>query len=161
MEGTPAGRWTAKARSRRNRLWMIVSLVVLVGIAASLYAAMRQIAAQRAREHKQSFYQYVVTHHIGSLQEIDDGTGFDPVSYLLTINHPLPADQAFAFATNLMKRYVLFDHGQLLSIVYKDPQSGRQRPLADVHYDDDAHVLSVTVTDASGNARHYVRHVDW
>ncbi|MCL6547628.1 MAG: hypothetical protein K6T30_01815 [Alicyclobacillus sp.] len=152
---------SATRRVRRTRVWMVVILLILAGVSSSLYIAMRQIAAERERQHKQSFYQYVVTHHIGSLQEIDDGTGFDPVSYLLTLDHPVPPGRIAAFATHLMKLYVTFDHGQILSIVYKDPHSGRQRPLADVHYDDDAHVLTVTVTDASGNAQRYLRHVDW
>ncbi|MCL6444074.1 MAG: hypothetical protein K6T83_11565 [Alicyclobacillus sp.] len=140
----------------------IVIVMLLIGLAIlGLYAAMKQIAAARKAAHKVSFYQYVTLHHIGTLTNIDDGTGFDPNSYVLTLSSQIPAASEQEYVTSLMKRYVEYDNGQLLTIVYQDPRTHAQHPVATVHYDDDEHVLTVALTMATGKTERIVKHVDW
>ncbi|GGJ01436.1 hypothetical protein GCM10010885_08310 [Alicyclobacillus cellulosilyticus] len=146
-------------RTRRSRVWLVVWLTGILAIPLSLYEAVGLIEAERAKAHKQSFYQYVVEHRIGTLTEIDDGTGLSPVSYVLSVAHPPPPADWEAFAVRMMRLYATFDHGQLLTIVTSDPRTGRQRTIADAAYDARRGQMSVTVYLPDGRVQHAVLHI--
>jgi len=152
---------THNARIKRNRIYMIVVFIAIVVVTSTLFFAIRVIGAQRAVAHKHSFYQYIVTHHIGTLQEIDDGTGLDPLSYVLTLNHPVPEHQLQSYATDLMHKYVLYDSGSTLTIEYKALGQTKPTQLAQANFDDDAGALILTLHPQSNNSRQIVQHVNW
>lgn len=150
------------ARRQRFNRWMMVMFMALVACGlGALYLTMHRIAAQRAQAHAHTFDEYVITHHVGELTTIDDGTGIDPASYVLTLDHPVPVQRAAAFTTTLMKLYVTYDRGQILTLVYLDPKTGKRHPIAEAEYNDDHKTLSVTVSTSDGVGTRITRHVDW
>ncbi|MCL6515926.1 hypothetical protein [Alicyclobacillus sp.] len=152
---------TEARRRRRSQVYLILSITVLAAMLLGLYLYMRQVAAARAAEHKHSFYEYVISHHIGQLTDIDTGTGIEPMAYVLTLNHPLPADQRVSFAIEMAHLYAQYDHGTSLTIVYNDPATKRQQTLAETQYDPGARVLTVVWSDGEGQMRSQKQSVDW
>jgi len=148
-------------KKSKNRLLMIFILVIILILCGSLYYEIGVIAKRRRLEHKHVFYQYVVTHHVGQLTEIDGGTGLDPLSYLLTIDYRVPDKQLPTFTTDLMKKYVTEDSGETLSIIYKDPQTGARTPIADVHFDDSSGTVSETFHYQTGQTKQITEKVGW
>jgi hypothetical protein len=158
---TVADATTAAARRRRNQRWMIAVVLIILAVSSLLYVYMKQVAAARAKEHKHSFYEYVLTNHIGTLTEIDTGTGLDPMSYIVTLHHSIADSAKAAFAEDLMKHYVQYDHGSVLSIVYLDPKTNRRQPLAECRYDRLQGTVTITVTFDSGQTQVVRRQVNW
>lgn len=141
------------SRVIRNRAYMAITFLVVVGLFTWLLVEMNIIAGERAKAHKHSFYEYVVTHHIGKLEEIDDGTGLDPISYVLTLDHNIPDDKLQSYVYNLIQRYVAFDHGETLTIMVKTASLGHPTQIAQAHYDDDEDVLTLHLTPLDGHWR--------
>jgi hypothetical protein len=148
-------------RVRRNRLYMLVALICILAITGLLYLFMKDIAAKRAAQHKQSFMSYVTENHLGTLVEIDSGTGLDPMSYVLEIDHPVPDTEKASFALDLMHRYAEYDHGTLLSISYVQPGTSKHTPIAEVHYNPVNHAVVATVHLDSGETQTVTKKVDW
>jgi hypothetical protein len=71
---------TQTRRIGRTQFYMIIVLAVILTTIAWLYIRMQTISTERAAQHKHSFYEYVVSRHIGRLKTIDTGTGLDPTS---------------------------------------------------------------------------------
>lgn len=151
----------SRQRATQTKLYMLIVFTAIVCAIGGLYLYMEKVAKQRAAENKHSFYQYVVTHHIGQLQDIDDGTGFNPEAYTLVLNHRVPDAKEQEYVTGLMKLYVEYDHGQTMTIVYHDPRTHALRPIADLSFDDDHGVLSETLTLHSGGLKKMQQHVNW
>jgi DNA-binding transcriptional regulator YbjK len=150
-----------KRRKARSQVYLAIAIAVLALMMLGLYAYMRQVAAARAAAHKHSFYEYVVTHHIGQLTDIDTGTGIEPMSYVLTLGHPLPVDQRLSFAVEMARLYALYDHGQSLTIVFADPATKRQQTLAETQYDAQARQLTVLWADDQGSMHTVKQPVNW
>jgi len=148
-------------KQRLTRLSMFAVLTIALAAVGSLYAVLRKAEAQAQMLHKQTFVEYVAKHHMGQLYLIDDGTGLDPSSYMLVLNHPVPDVQEESLTMQLMQLYVQYDHGQALSIVYTNPKTDKRRPLADVNFDDDNKVLVMTITNQEGVSHKIVRHENW
>ncbi len=155
-----AGKDTDK-RIKRNRTFMLVALCGILAITGLLYLAMKDIAAKRRAEHKQSFMSYVTEHHLGTLVEIDSGTGLDPMSYVLEVNQPVADSEKVSFALDLLHRYNQYDHGTLLSIAYVKPGTNQHKPIAEAHYNPVNHTVSLTVHLDSGETKTIVQNVNW
>lgn len=140
---------------------MIVGAIVILLLAAWLDIEMRAIGRARAAEHQHTFTEYVQTHHLGTLVTIDDGTGIDPVSYLLNLSHPVADKQREALALQLMKIYATEDHGQLLTIAFIDPRTKVSEPVAEADLNDESNTLQLTVHFTNGTERVTTRHVQW
>lgn len=151
----------SRTANTKTRVLMVVILILILSTVGVLYLVMKNMSKQAQQENKHTFYEYVVTHHIGRLVLIDDGTGLDPASYMLELPQPIPPSQAENFSMNLMKLYVTYDHGQILSIVYTDPVTKKHHPIADIHYDDDRKLVTLTLTDQTGQTHRIVQHVNW
>lgn len=152
---------TRVASPKRTRIVMLVVLVCILAAFAEVYVFMRKTGAQRAAEHKISFYEYVVQHHVGQLTDIDDGTGFDPNSYVLTIDHRIQDAKIKEYALRLMKLYVMYDRGQALTVMVQPSPKLRALPMADVVYNDESHVVTLSVMEKNGDIRSSVLHVNW
>lgn len=152
---------TQIARIKRNRMYMIIVLIAIIAITSTLFYAIRVIGKERSAAHKHSFYEYIVTHHLGTLQEIDDGTGLDPLSYILVLNQPVPESDLQAYTTDLMHKYVIYDSGSTLTIEYKPPGQTKPIQLAQANFDDDAGALILTLHPQSSQSRQVVMHVNW
>lgn len=154
-------RLDVRHRRRRSRIHMLIVLVLILLVTGLLFAYMLNLSAKRAAEHKHSFMEYVTTHHLGDLTEIDTGTGLDPMSYILTLNHVLPDADRTNFALDLSQRYFTYDRGQQLTIVYVDPSTHKQYPVAETHYDRQTKKLTLNVTSQSGQTTQTVLTVHW
>jgi hypothetical protein len=143
----------AHGRVVRNRAYIVITFLVIVALSAWLLAEINIIAEQRAKAHKHSFYEYVVTHHIGKLEEIDDGTGLNPLSYVLTLDHNVSNTQLQSYVYDLIHRYVAYDHGQTLTVMVATASSGHPIQIAQAHYDDDEDVLTLHLTPLDGHWR--------
>lgn len=152
---------STQKKMRRSQLYMLVTLFCILIVTGLLFLSMKQISHQRASEHKHSFMEYITVNKIGTLKEIDSGTGLDPMSYIVTINHAVPDQDLETFATNLIQRYVMYDRGQILSVVYVNGQTGKQVPVAEANYNDDEHILTLTLTFQSGQMKKIIKNVDW
>lgn len=151
-----------KSPLRRNtRLLMFSFLVIILAVVSSLFLALRRAEVRAAAEHRHTFVEYVVQHQLGKLVLIDDGTGLDPSFYMLELNKPVPDAEQESDALYWMKYYVQNDHGQALSVVYTDPATGKRRPMAEIHYDDNQHLLTLTLTNQEGVSRKIVRRENW
>ncbi|MCL6452354.1 MAG: hypothetical protein K6T78_01860 [Alicyclobacillus sp.] len=151
----------AKRRNLRARA-VIVAMVIAIALGGWwLYVYMQQVHAVRAAEHKHTFDEYVVTHHLGTLELIDSGTGLDAMSYVLTVNRPVPDAQRAAWAENLMRLYVQYDHGSLLTIQSINPTTHKPNPIAQCHYDDDTRQFQMTVDLSNGQTRVINQVVNW
>jgi hypothetical protein len=148
-------------RVRRNRMYMLVALICVLAATGLLYLFMKDIAAKRAAQHKQSFMSYVTANHLGTLVEIDSGTGLDPMSYVLEVNHPVPDAEKASFALDLMRRYAEYDHGTLLSISYVQPGTTKHTSIAEIHYNPVDHTVIVTVHLDSGETKTITQSVNW
>jgi hypothetical protein len=145
----------------RTRAWIVVVALTITALVLTIIPVMRHIAAARRAEHQHTFMEYVTLHHLGTLTVVDSGTGLDPISYVLTINRPVPISDRQQYITELMKRYYLYDKGEVLSVVYHDPRTGRDQPIASAHYDDTRHALQLTINQPSGDTRIVTEHVVW
>lgn len=146
---------------RHNRLLMFAVLMIFLAVVGLLVVALRRAEIKAASEHKHTFVEYVAAHHLGRLVLIDDGTGLDPSFYMLELYHPVPDAQEESEAIFLMKYYVQNDNGQAMSIVYTDPKTGKRRPMAEINFDDDEHLLNLTLINQEGVSRKIVRHENW
>jgi hypothetical protein len=156
---TDPGRNVNRVRkAQRNMLIAIAAILIVIGL---LYAYMQNIAATRAAQHKHSFLEYVTTNHLGSLITIDSGTGLDPMSYVMTLDHPLPDNQKEPFALEMSQRYYQYDHGQSLTVVYVDPRTHKQYQVAETQYNERTKQVAITVSDASGQPHQDVKQVNW
>lgn len=151
----------AKRRNHRARLYIVLMIVVIALAGWYLDSYMNKVAGQRAQQHKQTFYQYVVTHHLGKLLLIDSGTGLDAMAYVLQMPNQIPDSQRASFAENLMHLYVKYDHGTLLSIVYVNPSTQVRLPVAECHYDMDSREFNMTITHLDGNTTQSDETVNW
>lgn len=149
-----------QARIKTQRA-MILVLVFIIAAFTMLYVFMKHEGTVRASEHKMSFYQYVLENHIGQLTDIDDGAGFDPNSYILTVPRRVPNDKIKEYALNLMKLYVKYDHGMGLTILAQSNPATKPSPMANVVYNDDAHIATVSVTFADGEMHAVNQRVNW
>jgi hypothetical protein len=154
-EGNQAG------KVRKSQVYMAAAIVAILLLIGSLYVYMQHVASQRAALHKHSFMEYVATNHLGSLMTIDSGTGLDPMSYVMTLDHTLPDDQRQSFALDMGHRYYEYDHGQTLTIVYVDPKTHKQFPLAESQFDRFTEKLTLSVTKQSGQTQQVVQQVNW
>lgn len=115
---------------------------------------MRSISRIRSLEKQHTFYEYVVTHHIGYLEEIDDGTGMDPQSYVLELNSNVSSSHLLSFTMNLMKLYYQYDNGSTLTIMAsKTSLQSHNHPIAQAHYDDDRGTLYITLNPVNQPVR--------
>jgi hypothetical protein len=137
----------------RNRAYIVVTFLVIVALSAWLFVEIDVIAGQRAKAHKHSFYEYVLTHHIGKLEEIDDGTGLNPLSYVLTLDHNIPDDKLQSYVYDLIRLYAAYDHGQTLTIMVNTASLRHPVQIAQAHYDDDEDVLTLHLTPLDGHWR--------
>lgn len=150
-----------KRRTRRTQMGIIIFVLALAVAGGYLYVYMKQTARTVAAQHKHTFYEYVVTHKLGTLAEIDTGTGIDPMSYILTLSKNVPDNQRVSFATDLARRYAEYDHGSILTIVYVNPKTHKQQAVAESHYDDDHKQLQLTVTFSSGQTQQINERENW
>lgn len=147
--------------SRVKRNYVYISLVV-VGICAAmgyLLISMSHIAKQKKQAHAHTFFQYVVTHHIGTLTEVDDGTGLDPQSYVLNIPNPISPKLLPAWTENLMRLYYQYDDGSTLSVFANEPHQKSPVEIAQAYYDGDNQILMMTIL--SGKTQSIKEHIVW
>ncbi len=150
-----------KRRTTRTQIYIVIVALLIVAATGYVYVYMRQAARTAAAKHQQTFDEYVLTHKLGKVAEIDTGTGIDPMSYILTLTKSVPDNQRAAFATDLAHRYAEYDHGSVLIIVYVNPQTHKQQPIAESHYDDARKQLQLTVTFSSGQTQQINEHENW
>jgi hypothetical protein len=151
----------SKKSSRRTQMYMIIIALAIAAASGYLYLYMKQTAALRSAEHKHTFTEYVTDHKLGKLVLVDTGTGIDPMAFVLQLADNVPDIKRETFAQNLAHLYAKYDHGALLTIVYIDPKTHKQYPIAESNYDDDTKQLQLTVTLSSGNREQFNKHVDW
>ncbi|MCL6594468.1 MAG: hypothetical protein K6T31_10860 [Alicyclobacillus sp.] len=77
------------------------------------------------------------------------------------VEHPIPDADKATFTYQLSHLYAEYDHGQSLTIVYVNPQTHRQVPIAEAQYDDDNHRLTLTLTLDNGQTVTQTQTVDW
>lgn len=152
---------TVQRRTRRTRIYMIVVFLAIAVASWYLYDDMQHMASVRSVQHKETFYQYVTEHDLGTLTLIDSGTGVDPMAYVLQLQQPVPDDQRQAFAMNLAHLYAEYDRGSDLTIVYVDPATHKQTVIAESHYDDDQQTVQLTIDQSDGTPKQITRSVDW
>lgn len=140
---------------------MIAMLLLILSAFAGLYHYIGTVGRQRALHHQISFYEYILQHHVGRLTDIDDGAGFDPNSYVLTLSHRLPDAKIKEYALHLMKLYVKYDRGMALTIRVQVSPKAVPQPMADVVYDDQNHQVTVTVTKMNGLFSSTQEKVNW
>lgn len=148
-------------RVRKSEIYMVAAIVAILLLIGSLYVYMQHVAAQRAALHKHSFMEYVATNHLGSLMTIDSGTGLDPMSYVMTLDHTLSDSQRESFTVDMAHHYYEYDHGQSLTIVYVDPKTHQQYPLAESQFDRYKEKLTLSITNQSGQTHQVVQQVNW
>ncbi len=152
----------AQVRQQKwTRVGIIVVFVLITAAALSLLPVVDRIGAERQKQGKLSFDEYVRNHHLGKLSLIDTGTGIDPVSDVLTVAQNIPDAQRRSFVMNLMKRYVEYDNGQSLSVMYANPTLKRNVPVGFAEYDDDTHKLQLDITYQNGQVETVTETVHW
>lgn len=140
---------------------MIVSFLVILALGAWIYFQMQAIGAKRASQHQYTFTEYVQNHHLGTLLTIDDGTGLDPISYVLNLNQPVADSAREALIVQLMKVYATRDHGVLLTLDYVDPTTKQSHAIAEANLNDDTNTLILTVHYTDGTEKVTTEHVKW
>ncbi|CAM3696126.1 hypothetical protein [Alicyclobacillus pomorum] len=148
-------------REKRSRLYMLVVFVGILVMMGFLYIAMKSITTQRLAEHKHSFMGYVTSNHVGKLVEIDSGTGLDPMSYVLQLDHPVPDSEKASFTIDMMQKYVQYDRGSVLTVVYVNPTTKVQIPVAEAHYNRVDGRVSVAVHMDNGETKSLVVKEKW
>jgi hypothetical protein len=161
QEPANLGSHSAAASVRRNQWWMVLICVVLLGLMGSLYAFMRHEAETRQSAHRVSFYEYVVTHHLGELEDLADGTAIDASTYVLTLNQPVADQDIERTIIQLMQLYVQYDHGEALILRCTDPASSRPVEVAEAHYNPAKHQLSLNLRPRQGPQTHVVLDEPW
>lgn len=139
---------------------MIVAIVILLS-GWYLESYMHKAAISRAKQHKHTFYEYVVTHNLGTLTLIDTGTGIDPMAYILQLKSPLADNQREAFAKNMAHLYAQYDQGSTLTIEYVNPTTHKISVIAESQWTDDTGKLQLTVTFSDGHITQLNEHVNW
>lgn len=160
MQHTDDGH-TRGTRVQKSQKYMIVAIVSILIVTVLLFLYMQHVAGQSAAKHKHSFMEYVTTNHLGALMTIDSGTGLEPMSYIMTLNHPLADNAKESFVMDMSHRYYEYDHGQALTIVYVNPKTHQQYPIAEAHYDRVVKKLAVNITEQSGQTLQFVKQVNW
>lgn len=148
-------------RRKKNQMFILIALLSIVLLIGLLFVAMQGIATKRAAEHKQSFMSYVADHQLGTLIEIDTGTGLEPMSYVLEVPHPISDAEKESFALDMIQKYVQFDHGSTMTITYVPPGSKEQHVIANAHYDRDKKTATITVHLENGQNQTTVHNVNW
>lgn len=150
-----------KRQNFKTKIGIIAVLLGTTALVLSLLPVMDRMGAQRQREGKHSFDQYVLTHHLGKLTLIDTGTGLDPISDALTLAHDVPDATRESFVMNLMEHYVEYDQGQTLSVMYFDTKLNKNVPIGLADYDMNTHKVRLVITHTDGHTNVVSKTVDW
>jgi hypothetical protein len=158
MLSTPSD---TQRRVKRSRMYMLVVFVGILIFMGFMYIAVKSITEQRLAEHKHSFMGYVTSNHIGKLMEIDSGTGLDPMSYVLQLDHPVPDSEKASFTMDMIQKYVQYDRGSVLTIVYLNPTTKIQTPIAEAHYNRVDGRVSLSIHMDNGETKSLVVKENW
>lgn len=143
----------------RNRALFVIGGLLIVGISA-MFARATVEALQIRSATSSEFSQYVIDHHVGTVEESTDFSGFQGDFCVLQLAQRLPHSGLRSAILKYLFEYHTLDGGTHLTLDYQAPNSPHDEVLADAIYDQNAKTVTVNI-HVGANAGLQTIPVDW